>query len=106
MRVGKGALAPCPPSIDKSLSRWAHFRLRSLSYGGRGRFAHPTVSPLLHHFRDRLAASACVGVAAEIAGAQRAFAERAPDGTADRRRPLLRRERPEHERTPPEPPAR
>ena len=37
-RVGKGALATCPPS----LWRWARFRLHSLSYRGRGRFAHPT----------------------------------------------------------------
>ena len=36
--MGKGALATCPPS----LWRWARFRLHSLSYRGRGRFAHPT----------------------------------------------------------------
>jgi hypothetical protein len=40
--VGKGAFAPCPPSIGSVSDWWARFRLRSLSYGGRCRFAHPT----------------------------------------------------------------
>ena len=40
-------------------------------------FAHPTVS--LHHLSHSLAAGRGIGVAAEIPGAQRAFAERALD---------------------------
>jgi hypothetical protein len=35
-RVGKGALAPCPPSITgRAFKWWARFRLRSLRYGGQ-----------------------------------------------------------------------
>jgi hypothetical protein len=41
--------------------------------------ARRLTAPLLHHLRDRLAARGGVGVAAEIPGAQRAFAERAFD---------------------------
>src|SRR6516164_70151 len=40
--------------------------------------------PLLHHLGDRLAAGDRIGIAAEIAGAQRAFAERALDRRNDR----------------------
>ena len=42
---------------------------------------------LFHHLRDRLAARGGVGIAAEIAGAQGAFAERALDGADDGLRP-------------------
>src|SRR6266478_1053575 len=42
-RVGKGALAPCPPLSQPAGKWWARFRLRALSYGGSGRFAHPTI---------------------------------------------------------------
>src|SRR6266849_547502 len=44
------ALAPCPPSIrDRCFEWWARFHLRPLSYGGRGRFAHPTHLRIRQH---------------------------------------------------------
>src|SRR5579863_4132181 len=45
--------------------------------------------PLLHHLRDRLAAGGRVGIAAEIAGAQGTFAERAFDGANNGVRRML-----------------
>src|SRR5260370_28803141 len=45
-----------------------------------------TTAALLHHLSDGLAAGRGAGIAAEIPGAQRAFAERALDRSHDRRR--------------------
>ncbi|GCC49487.1 hypothetical protein chiPu_0033790, partial [Chiloscyllium punctatum] len=66
------------------LTRLRCFRIEAtLSHKGRGR------KPLIHHLRDGLAARRGVGIAAEIARAQRAFAERAFDRADDGIRGLL-----------------
>jgi hypothetical protein len=52
--VGKGAKAPCPPSIRSTPREWwARFRLRSLSYGETSRFAYPTDCELICFARKR-----------------------------------------------------